>query len=302
MCQIGPMNDTDYEVFWDCMKIYESQGVNYFADYLDLRSGRYGDFTAGIECWFNDKSRTGQYPSPETFIHFVQILRFFSVPFYDGISFLDFESKCDEAYELYHRTIANEKKNHGLQKEKAAQKGITDYFNFDWFSENKFKNLIERFTSQEVKDYSINEALLLAQEMPLDTYIVVLKKNGKTCHIGKTGRPLSYIGMHYKTHNADTAFFDAVDIDYIDDLILAVKIIFKIPLASVHILATNRKYTTMDKAVSAYKQSKSISRKETINAIISSNTWRMNLENGNWLIDKIALHKVLKEKFFSEST
>ena len=134
--------------------------------------------------------------------------------------------------------------------------------------------------------------------MPIDTYAVVLKEDGKICHIGKTQKPLSYIGLHYKKHNADTAFFETVDIDYIDDLILAVKIISKIPLAGVHILATNRKYTTMDKAVFSYKHVGCLSKKEIINAIINSNTWRMALENGNWLIDKIQLHRILKKDIY----
>lgn len=67
MVLIGDMNNDDYSVFWKCMRIYEALGINYFAEYVNLRQSNYGNFSHGIEHWFNDNSFMGMRPDVATF-------------------------------------------------------------------------------------------------------------------------------------------------------------------------------------------------------------------------------------------
>lgn len=79
LVEIGAMDDFDYDIFWNCMRIYESYGVNYFPFYILLRKGFYGDFTQGIESWFNSRSIMGHMPNVEHFKELVDVLRFFEI-------------------------------------------------------------------------------------------------------------------------------------------------------------------------------------------------------------------------------
>lgn len=292
--EIRGMNDFDYEIFWGCMRIYEVLGIDYFSNYANLRKGIYGDFSQGIEVWFNHSSSImEQRPSTDRFLEVVEVLRFFKISVYDGIPFSDYEQKAEQAAVLYQAATDKEIQQRQEKCAKTIQQRVDNYFNFGNYSESKFKTLSCDLIFRQEKSISINEALALAHSAPHNTYIVILKKDDIVCHIGKTERPLFYIGTHQKKSNADSAYFEAVDPDYVDDLITSMRILYDIELDKIRPSALNRKYTTIKQATFAYKKSEGISRKSVLSAIKDSKMRTVVLTNGQVLIDKIMLHKAL---------
>jgi hypothetical protein len=293
MVEIGAMDDFDYEIFWDCMRIYEAFGINYFSQYIYLCKGFYGNFTQGIEAWFNSPSIMGYRPDAETFLELVDVLRFFGISSYYGIDFSEYENACQQANRLYRMAKDNEMQRFREKGEETIRKRIENYFNFDNYSERKFEELSRNLIIRQEKSISINEALVLARFAPQDTYIVILKKNNKVCHIGKTERPLAYIERRQKKFGEDSAHFEIVDTDYVDDLIVSMRVLYDVELDKIHPSALNRKYSTIKQAVFAYKRSEGIPKKVIISAIQDKKLHTVTLENGEVLIDKIALHRAL---------
>lgn len=293
MVEIGEMNDSDYEIFWGCMRIYEALGINYFSSFADLCKGIYGDFSQGIEAWFNHNSIMGLRPSKDHFLEVVEILRFFEISIYDGIPFSEYEQKAKEAAALYQEATCREMQRRQEKGAQTIQQRVDNYFNFGDYSESKFSALSRDLIFRQEKSISINEALVLAHSAPNNTYIIIFKKGNTVFHIGKTERPLSYIGTHQKKSNADSAYFEAVDPDYVDDLIVSMRVFYDIELDKIRPSALNRKYTTIKQATFAYKKSEGIPRKSVLSAIKNSKMRTVALDNGQVLIDKIMLHKTL---------
>lgn len=293
MVEIGTMDDFDYDIFWNCMRFYEACGINYFSQYVSLRKGFYGDFSQGIESWFNGRPIMGDVPDAEKFLELVDVLRFFEISSYCGVEYSEFEKACQNAHALCRVATDNEMQRRIDKGKETIRKRIEDYFNFDNYSELKFEELSHSLIERQEKSISINEALALARFAPQNTYIVILKKDNCVCHIGKTDRPLSYIGTHQKKFDADSAYFEIVDTDYVDDLIVSMRVLYDIELDKIHPSLLNRKYATIKQALFAYQRSEGISKKFVVSAIQKQKLRTISLENGQVLIDKIALHKAL---------
>lgn len=293
MVEIGSMDDFDYEIFWNCMRVYEVSGINYFSQYVYLCKGLYGDFTQGIESWFNRSIMEYRPDVTKTFLELVDVLRFFGISSYCGIDFSQYEKACKQANSLYQVATNNKMQRHQEKGEETIRKRIEGYFNFDNYSERKFEELSRNLISEQEKSISINEALALARFAPQNTYIVILKKDNLVCHIGKTERPLSYIGTHQKKFDADSAHFEIVDPDYVDDLIVNMRVLYDVELDKIHPSLLNRKYATIKQSIFAYQRSEKIPRKRILLAIQSQKLRTIALENGQVLIDKIALHRAL---------
>lgn len=293
MVEIGPMNDFDYNIFWNCMKIFEAYGINYFSDYLCLRRGGYGDFSQGIDVWFNNKSIIGWRPTSDQFIEFVKLLHFFEIPSYDGISLSTFEENSKYATLLYQEATDNEMAHRRKKSESTIQQRIKNYFNYDEYSEGEFNELSNNLISKQQDSISINEALELAKIAPSNIYIVFLKRNNKVCHIGKTEQPLSYIGSHYKKFDADSAYFTDIDANYVDDLIVNMRVFYDIEVNKIRPSFLNRKYATVKQAIFAYKRLEGIPRKQVLAAIERGKMRVIELGNEQELIDKIELHRNL---------
>lgn len=293
LIEIGRMNDFDYEIFWGCMKVYEALGIDYFSNYADLRKGVYGNFSQGIEAWFNHSSIMEQRPSSDRFLEVVESLRFFKISGYHGIPFSEYQQKAEEAAALYQAATEKEMWQRQEANAQMIQQRVNNYFNFSDYSESTFEALSRDLIFRQEKSISINEALALARSAPHNTYIVILKKNDHVCHIGKTERPLFYIGAHQKKSNADSAHFEAVNPDYVDDLIISMRILYDVELDKIHPSVLNRKYATIKQATFAYKKSEGIPRKSVLSAIKGSKMRTVVLTNGQVLIDKIMLHKAL---------
>lgn len=291
--EMGRMNDFDYEIFWGCMRVYEALGIDYFSNYAALHKGIYGDFSQGIEAWFDHSSIMGWRPSKDQFLEIVEILRFFDISVYNGIPFSEYEQKAKEAAALYQEATDREMQRRQEKSTQTIQQHLDNYFNFGDYSESKFNTLSRDLIFRQEKSISINEALKLAHSAPNNTYIVILKKGNKVCHIGKTERPLFYIGTHQKKSHADSAYFESADPDYVDDLIISMRVLYDIELDKIRPSVLNRKYTTIKQAVFAYKKSEEISRKSVLSAIKGSKMRTVVLTNGQVLIDKIMLHKAL---------
>lgn len=296
MVEIGAMDDFDYEIFWDCMKVYEAYGINYFPQYVYFCNGFYGDFTQGIEAWFNSHSFMGYRPDAEKFFELVDVMRFFNVPSYCGIDFSGYEEACQEARGLYQVATDNEMQRRKEKGEETIRKRIESYFNFDNYSETQFSELFRSLITRQEKSISINEALALARFAPQNTYIVILKKDNRVCHVGKTERPLAYIGTRQKKFDADSAHFEIVDTDYVDDLIVSMRVLYDVELDKIRPSLLNRKYATIKQATFAYQRSEGIPRKLVISAIQNQKLRTVGLDNGQVLIDKIALHKALYQR------
>lgn len=293
MVEIGVMNDFDYEVFWDCMRIYDACGVNYFSEYLGLRKGFYGDFNSGIEAWFNGYSDGGCRPNAEMFLELIDVLRFFEISSYCGIDFSEFEKAGQRAHVLYQIATDNEMQRYKEKGAETIRKKIENYFNFDNYSEPRFEELFSSLTHRQEKSISINEALALARTVPQNTYIVLLKKDAHVCHVGKTEQPLSYIGTRSKKFDADSAYFEVVDVDYIDDLIVSMRVLYDVEIDKIRPSVLNRKYATTRQAIFAYQRTEGIPRKRIISAVQNQEFRTVDLGNGQELIDKIALHRAL---------
>lgn len=293
MVEIGAMDDFDYEIFWNCMRVYEACGINYFSQYIELCKGFYGDFTQGIESWFNSRSIMGYRPDVENFLELVDVLRFFEIPSYCGIDFSEYERACQQADGLYQVATDTEMQRRQEKREETIRTRIENYFNFDNYSECKFEELSRNLIARQKKSISINEALAFARFAPQNTYIVILAKDNRVCHIGKTERPLSYIGTHQKKFDADSAHFEIVDTDYVDDLIISMRVLYDVELDKIRPSLLNRKYATIKQAIFTYKRSENIPRKLIISAIQNKKLRTVALENGQVLIDKIALHRAL---------
>lgn len=77
------------------------------------------------------------------------------------------------------------------------------------------------------------------------------------------------------------------------DLIVSMRVLYDIELDKIHPSLLNRKYATIKQALFAYQRSEGISKKFVVSAIQKQKLRTISLENGQVLIDKIALHKAL---------
>ena len=293
MVEMGPMNAFDYEVFWGCMRIYEAKGTDYFPGYALLRTGAYGSFSEGISSWFEDDSFQSQRPADDVFREVVALLRFFCIDSYDGIPFSEFEEREREASRLYQAASAAEQSRRQERARATVEKRIENYFNFGDFSESRFRELSQKALSWQEKSLSINEALLLAQTAPHQTYIVLFQRDGAVCYIGKTEQPLAYIGARYKSFQADAAYFDAVEEAYADDLVISMKVFYDVELDKICPSLGNRKYATLKQAIFAYKRAEGIPRKTVLSAIKREKLRLVDLGNEQLLLDKLELHRAL---------
>jgi len=289
MVEIGPMDDQDYHFFWGCMKLYEKYGVNYFSYYLDLRREIFGDFPVGIEQWIksgNDERKL---------LAIVNVMRFFGISSYQGISFDEFEHAI-AAFPQY------EKKVQALIQEENREKAaktiaykLDSYFNFAYFDRALFKEYLDYFTVKQAhKKILLNEALKEAKSAPANTYIVILYRDGKACYVGKTEHLLKYIGDKGQKYNADRVFYHVADNEYVDDLIIAIMIYYDLPMRTVRPKRIHRKYATLQQACYAYRYADSLSRKKILAAIEQHHLRTYTIDEKTMLIDKIELEEVLR--------
>ncbi len=295
MLQVGPMDDQDYQYFWGCMKIYDAYGVNFFPQYLRLYLGFYGDYSKGIANWIHEDVQNG-YRHLYSLKELVETLRFFGIASYQGISLQDFENALAEAPALYQSEQNELQQSRNEKRRKTIEAKVNDYFNFGDFSELTFRNYLEKFTFKRIqKSISIDDALKLAKEAPVQTYIVVFTRMGKVCYVGKTDNPLSYIGLKHKKFDADSVIFDTVDKDYVDDLLLAIMIFYDLPLNTMRTTKANRKYATIKQACFAYQKSESWPKKKVLKVIENSKLRVIDMDLERSLIDKIELERVLRK-------
>ena len=292
MVECGPLDDQDYMYFWGCMKLYEEYDVNYFAYYLDLLSGFFGDFSNGVDEWINDR----YFRHDEDMLReFVCILRFFGIENYDGISFQELNDVL-EKYKIHARK-AQEKRSeeYKIKAAKTIQKRIDDYFNFSDFDGASFKNYLDEFTVKRVhKEVLLDEALIEAKTAPENTYIVILYKNGKACYVGKTEHLMKYIGDKSQKYDADSVFYHVADPEYVDDLIIAIMIYYDLSLSSVRPKKVHRKYATVQQACNVYWHADNVRRKKVLSAIESNYIRTYEINEDKKLIDKTELERVIR--------
>lgn len=289
------LDDYDYEVFWKCMKLFSAYGKNYFKEYLSLKLGRYDSFFDGIEHWFYCHGLWCQHTDVE-FLNLVRILHFFCISSYYGIPISDFDTAAAKVDSIYQRVLANESEQHKANSRAGAERRISSYFNFDNYSETTFKHLFDGIISDECNhSISIDEAIVLARQAPLQMYVVIFKKGGKVNYVAKTEHLLQYIGTTHKRLNADSVRFSPVNPEYADDLLISLKVFYDLPLDHIRPSVANRKYGTVNQAIFVYKRAESIPKKKVLAAIEDNHNHLrvIDLGNGQELIDKIKLHRVL---------
>lgn len=292
---IASWRNYSLDVFWACMDIFESTGINYFTDYYDIvyYSHSEWNFSKGIEAWFSTPRMQGDYPSVAEFTYLVDCLRFFNIGTYYDIPFPEFEKYASKAYALYYaaedaRKVASDAKSVANKQEK-----IDRYFNFDNYVEAEFSVLAEKLILNQKTGTSIDEVLTYSKVYPKDTYIVVLKQGKSICYIGKTTSPLQTIATHHKKLMADSACINAIDPLYADDLVLHLKLFYGHVSERAVIYAGNRKYGTLKKASFAYNRGEGISRKKIMAAIERERVRTYELTNGMIIVDKLELHRAL---------
>lgn len=295
MAMVGPMDSQAYQYFWGCMKIYDAYGVNYFPKYLELYLGSYGDYSKGIAHRIHKDVQNGCMHS-YSLRELIETLHFFGITTYQEIGLQDYERAMADAPVLYQLEQIELQQSRNEKRRKTIDAKINDYFNFGDFSESTFQNYLEKFTLKRTqKNISINEALKLAKEAPIQTYIVVFTRFGKVCYVGKTDNPLTYISLRHKKYEADGIFFDTVIRDYVDDLLLATMIYYDLPLDSMRTTKANRKYATIRQACFAYQKSESWSKKKILKAIESNKLRVIDMDLERSLIDKIELDRALRK-------
>ncbi len=287
------LNDQDYEIFWDCMKLYDAYGINYFSAYLNLILGSYDSFSDGIESWFRLPDHWCYHTDSE-FLNLVNVLHFFCIQSYQGISISDFDSAAANIGSLYRNAITHKMNIRKAKSLAGVKQKVSHYFNFDNYSESDFGTLFHLFT-QVNNDHSISidEAMVMAQQAPHQMYVTIFKKDNHILYISKTTRLLQHIGDVRKRTNADSVRFTAIDPEYVDDLLISLKILYDLPLNKIRPSVKNRKYATVNQAIFAYKQAESIPKKKVLAAIERGRLRVIDLGNGQELIDKIELHRAL---------
>lgn len=299
------ITDEVCKIFWECMRLYNAYGFNYFQMYLRVAGGEFGDFSKGLEHWRSHYHSSGYWECQKDYgtnqllaelTSLIESLRFFGCDDYQGLCIADLEkmlqqipSVCQAAY----TDLVRKRADKGEQTKKAK---VESYYNFDRFEENKFNSYVERCTAKckSGKDFSIDDALRIAQDAPQQMYVVILKRQGKACYIGKTQKLLEYIGMRHKKVGADGVSFEVVDADYVDDVLLATMIFYDFPLDHTIITKANRKYTTIKQACFAYMQSESLPRKAILHAIQTGNLRVIEFKHDQEIVDKLALEKALR--------
>ncbi|MBM6897844.1 hypothetical protein H9X86_10850 [Pseudoflavonifractor capillosus] len=289
------LDDTDCELFWKCMRVFDACGVDYYDEYINLICGRYGSFENGFVEWIGAKTSywNNNFRSREELNHVINLLRFFEMKEYQGISIEKFEEAYKRFDVLGSEAKARKWKSENERSQEILEEKLDSYFNFSEFSNFRFNIIAEEFLIASKNSISINDALQLAKNAPKSTYVVILWNSGFVCKIGKTTQPLSYIELHRKKQNAESAYFMTVDDDYADDLVVFLKVSYEVGLDSIRLSGLNRKYGTQKKAIYAYKKSVAKTRKEVIAAIAKSKMMTIELPNGQILVDKPLLHRSL---------
>lgn len=292
MVEIGPMDEQDYNFFWGCMKIYEEYGIDYFAYYIDLKKGLYGNFSNGIIEWFDDKYLPH---SEDRLVELVNVMRFFEIDYYDNISFIEFEEALAQYRVLEKKTQDRRNEENRMKKEKTISTKVGNYFNFSNFDADVFKRYLDSFTTkQDRRIVTLDKAIAEAKTAPANTYIVIFYKNGKACYAGKTLRLLSYIEEKSKKHNADSVFYQVADDNYVDDLLISIMIFYDLSLSNVIPRKSNRKYATIQQACYAYRYADSVSKKEVLSAIKNNHIRLYEIDAEKNLVDKIELERVIR--------
>lgn len=292
----------DYDLFGGCMKLYDIYSINYFKKYMDITMEKFGDFSGGIEEWlsyygrdvqkfkFFSEREIGFRESLSDLIHW---MHFFELSHYGNIGISDLERLLEATPALYRAVHNKILKQHSENRIKNRDNKIVNYYNYENFCMEKFSNYVKACTTRKCKKtVSINDALKTAKSMPRRLYIVLLYKNNHPCFIGKTEQLLAYIGCKNKKYMADSVIFKSVDTEYIDDVLLAVKMFYKYPLDDVRITKANRKYTTIKLACFVQREKTGITKRNLLK-IIHDNLPIELLDNGQAIIDKIALEHIL---------
>lgn len=302
------LSEDDYTFFWGCMKIYDTYKDNYFAGYLNLIVGYYGDFSGGLDKW---RSGLGEYVHTlnayanddysftaycEHLKELCDVLRFFEFDHYGDLSLSELEALLEDAPRQRHSQLVEVRERQIANTKLRIESKVENYFNFGDFSEKKFAGFAASCTTKHKNggNISIDDAIQLAQEAPERMYIVTLSLFGKIIFAGKTKKLLSYLGKYSQKYHADSASFEAVDEDYANDVLLATMIFYDLPLDRVRITTANRKYTTFEQACFAYKRSENIPRKAIQNAIRIQKLRPIELPSGDIVYDKIALERALR--------
>lgn len=292
MVEIGPMNEKDYTFFWGCMKVYEEYGVDYFTYYIDLKKGLYGNFSNGIDGWFDDKCLPH---SEDTLVELVNVMRFFEIDYYQNIPFKVFENALERYRVLEAEARDRRNEENRIKKEKTISTKVGNYFNFSSFDTDVFKRYLDSYTiKQERRIVTLDNAIAEAKTAPVNMYIVIFFKKGKACYVGKTLRLLSYIEEKSKKHNADSVFFQAADDNYVDDLLVSIMIFYDLSLSNVIPSKSNRKYATLQQALYAYRYADSVSKKDVLSAIQNNHIRLYEIDAEKSLVDKIELERVIR--------
>ena len=302
------LSPDDYKIFWGCMKIYNSLGINYFANYLKIISLYYGDFSHGLKGWLlaqggsiaamNIYSEHDEHLTSfcQEIQEICETLRFFELDNYGGLSLSELETMLETAPNLWRSMCREEFQRREEKSELTKQNKVNSFYNFEVFSEKRFSDYVEACTIKRKKggDMSIDDALKLAQNAPQHTYIVTLSRAGSVIFVGKTAKLLEYLGARARKYEADSASFEKVDIEYADDVLLAVTFFYELPLDNVRISKTNRKYTTLKNACFVYKRVEGWPRKKILSAVRDYKLRQFETPSGDIILDKIALEKALR--------
>ncbi len=296
MVEIGPMDAQDYYFFWGCMKIYEEFGVDYFAYYIDLKKGLFGNFSNGINGWFDDKHLPH---SEDQLEELVNVMRFFEIDCYQNIPFRKYEEALDRYCVLENTTRGKRNEENQIKKEKTISTKLSNYFNFSSFDTDVFKRTLDSYTiKQERRIVTLDNAIAEAKTAPANTYIVIFYKSGKACFAGKTLRLLRYIEEKSKKHNADSVFYQAADDNYVDDLLVSIMIFYDLSLSNVIPRKSNRKYATLQQACYAYRYAYSVSKKDVLSAIQNNHIRLYEIDADKSLVDKIELERVIRSSLY----
>lgn len=302
------LSDVDYDYFWGCMKLYETYGINYYDNYLKIALHIFSDFSRGLEHWlsnlgtsvisvnpYDDKSRHRKLYCKEL-TTLVEALKFFGLGQYMGMSIAELENLLENAPMQWNRLFDETIRQREEKGAKTKEDKINNYFNFADFSEEKYSTYVKACTIMRKKGdtVSIDEALKLAQDAPKRMYIVIFSRSGAVCYAGKSTQLFSYIGKQSTRHNADSVSFEPVDEDYADDVLLTAMIHYDLPLETVRVSKVNRKYATLNHACFAYKRTAELSRKRILDTIRKHNLRLIDLRDGEYILDKVALEKAIR--------
>ena len=253
----------DYQIFVECMEVFENTGVNYFSTYekltdIGLELNLKDPVKSYCDLWTHGYNRRNSVDTYKNKLKSnLKEMIFFDIDELYGITREDYSKLIENADKDIDNYLRRINKEYDDNKNETNKKNVEEYFCFDNFDEKKAKQVFENSIATIERGencYLVEDNIFSGESKLTKDYIFItyMYKDNDIVSIGYTSSIMSYVVNKAKQINCDKILYCQVPKELMEYVYINSCKYFNRKI-EINIKISDKKYATFNTAKKAYR-------------------------------------------------